>query len=76
MSSYPQYDLTLETRDGETVELTTASFTRMGVAELAVAQAQLGTFRVAPQTTATIITAKQARELATALDKLAAFWGE
>jgi hypothetical protein len=64
-------DLTMPTRDGELVMLTTARFTREGVAELAISNINQPYLP-----TATIITAKQARALATAFDKLAAFWGE
>jgi hypothetical protein len=57
-------DLTMPTRDGEEIQITTARFTNLGIAEVAVTSG------------ATIITAKQARELAAAFDKLATFWGE
>lgn len=70
MSSYPQYDLTMPTRDQDEVRLTTASFTREGVAEVVISELGGANFG------ATIITAAQARVLATAFDKLATFWGE
>jgi hypothetical protein len=73
MSSYPQYDLDLHTRDEEHITITTASYTRMGIAEVAIEEPS-GRSGVAGG--ATVITAKQARQLADTFDKLATFWGE
>jgi hypothetical protein len=64
-------DLTMPTRDSEGIEITTARFTNMGIAEVAITDEGA---RLLDR--ATVITAKQARELATAFDKLAAYWGE
>ena len=61
----------LPTRDDEYVVLTPASFTREGVAELAVERELSAEVR----SEATIITAAQARTLADALDTLAREWG-
>jgi ribosomal protein S3AE len=69
MSSYPDLDLTLSTRDGEVITVTTASYTREGVAEMAIEEMD-------QSISATIITAKQARQLADAFHKLATYWGE
>jgi hypothetical protein len=73
MSSYTHIDLDMTTRDGEVITITTAGFTRMGVAEVAV-EIPHGPSEVRSE--GTVITAKQARQLADALDKLATFWGE
>jgi hypothetical protein len=65
-------DLRLPTRDGETVEVAAAGFTREGVAEVVIINPTTGGYSVC----GTVITAKQARILADAFDELARFWGE
>jgi hypothetical protein len=74
-TSEQELDLTMPTRDGEHILITTARFTREGVAEVQVRN-PAGLEEIRGWGEATIITAKQARALATAFDKLAAYWGE
>ena len=73
MSGFAHLDTDLTTRDDEHITLTTAAFTREGVAELAI-EVPHGPSQV--RSVGTTITAKQARALATAFDRLARFWGE
>ena len=64
-------DFILITRDQEYILLTPARFSREGVAELAIEHE----LRDGVHSEATIITAQQARTLASALDALAREWG-
>jgi hypothetical protein len=77
MTARPELDLTMPTRDDEEIWITTAAFTSMGVAEVVVGRKHPDSppdfLDVAEHT---VITAKQARQLADAFDKLATFWGE
>jgi hypothetical protein len=73
MPGYAHLDTDLTTRDDEHVTITTAAFTREGVAELAI-EVPHGPHQV--RSVGTVVTAKQARVLASAFDTLASFWGE
>lgn len=64
-------DLTMPTRHGECIEITTARWSQMGIAEVNVHEDGQG-----GQWMATVITAKQARQLADAFNDLATYWGE
>jgi hypothetical protein len=65
-----ELELSYETRDGERIEVTTGRWTRRGIAEVGVRRPDEFVYE------GTVITAKQARELASHFDKLAAYWGE